>query len=140
MTALKKILVAVDGSEPALRAVRLAAVLARATGATLTFAYALRPVIAPMEVPANVSTSWYDAERGHARQLLATAAREAGMPADALILDGSPAEIIAEEANTGGHDLVVIGSRGRNAAARVLLGSVSDRLVHICAKPVLVTR
>ncbi len=35
-------------------------------------------------------------------------------------------------------DLVVVGSRGRGAAARVLLGSTSDRLVHICEKPVLI--
>jgi nucleotide-binding universal stress UspA family protein len=29
---------------------------------------------------------------------------------------------------------------GRGAATRVLLGSVSDRLVHICDKPVMVVR
>jgi nucleotide-binding universal stress UspA family protein len=31
-----------------------------------------------------------------------------------------------------------VGSRGHGAMARVLLGSVSDRLLRICAKPVLV--
>jgi len=36
-------------------------------------------------------------------------------------------------------DLVVVGSRGRAAVARVLLGSVTDRLVHISTKPVLVS-
>ena len=35
-------------------------------------------------------------------------------------------------------DLVVIGSRGRNSFARVFLGSIADRLVHICTRPVLV--
>jgi len=33
---------------------------------------------------------------------------------------------------------VVVGSRGRGAVTRVLLGSVADRLVHICKIPVLV--
>ena len=35
---------------------------------------------------------------------------------------------------------IVIGAKGHNALSRVMLGSVSDRLVHICAKPVLVIR
>jgi nucleotide-binding universal stress UspA family protein len=35
---------------------------------------------------------------------------------------------------------VVIGARGHNPLARVMLGSVADRLVHVCTKPVLVVR
>jgi nucleotide-binding universal stress UspA family protein len=34
--------------------------------------------------------------------------------------------------------MIVIGSRGHGAVARMFLGSVSDRLVHISSKPVLV--
>jgi nucleotide-binding universal stress UspA family protein len=34
--------------------------------------------------------------------------------------------------------MIVIGSRGHGAVARMFLGSVSDRLVHISPKPVLV--
>jgi nucleotide-binding universal stress UspA family protein len=33
---------------------------------------------------------------------------------------------------------VVAGSRGQGAVARALLGSVSDRLAHICPKPILI--
>jgi len=32
----------------------------------------------------------------------------------------------------------VVGSRGRGAVTRVLLGSTSDRLINICEKPVLI--
>ena len=65
---------------------------------------------------------------------------ESGVQADTLVLSGSPAESLAEAALSGEVDLVVVGSRGRGAVARVLLGSVSDRLVHISHKPVLVAR
>ena len=40
----------------------------------------------------------------------------------------------------GGFDLVVVGSKGRGAVSRVLIGSVTDRLVHICKRPILVVR
>ena len=37
-------------------------------------------------------------------------------------------------------DLLVVGSKGRGAVARMLVGSTTDRLVHISHKPVLVVR
>jgi len=61
-----------------------------------------------------------------------------GLEASTSVLFGPPAECIAEEAAAPDVGLVVVGSRGHGAVARVFLGSVSDRLVHICSKPVLV--
>jgi len=55
------------------------------------------------------------------------------------VLFGAPAESIAEEAAAADVGMVV-GSRGHGAVARVFLGSVSDWLVHISPKPVLVVR
>jgi nucleotide-binding universal stress UspA family protein len=67
--------------------------------------------------------------------------KESGVPTVAsLELEGPVAERLAEVAEQDGYDLVVVGSRGRNAVARMFLGSVADRLVHICKKPVLVAR
>jgi nucleotide-binding universal stress UspA family protein len=53
---------------------------------------------------------------------------------------GAPAETIADLAMDEGFDLVVVGNKGRGAVSRVLLGSVADRLTHICKRPVLVVR
>jgi len=61
-----------------------------------------------------------------------------GLAISTAVLFGSPAECIAEQAAAPGVGMVVVGSRGHGAVARVFLGSVSDRLVHICPKPVLV--
>ena len=53
--------------------------------------------------------------------------------------EGPAADTLAEIAK-GDFDLVVVGHRSRNALARVMLGSVADRLVQICPRPVLVYR
>ena len=135
---MKRILVAVDGSAPAQRAARTAAELASATGARLTLACVLEPIFLTMDAPEGLSASWVEAERSRADQLLAAAAKDIGGAPQVLVLSGAAAEALAEEAQ--GYDLVVVGSRGRNAAARVLLGSVSDRLLHLSPKPVLVVR
>ena len=138
---MKKILVAVDGSPQSLHAARLARDLARSTGARLTLVYSAPLVMLPGELPLKMAWDVIkaDAERGN--QLLAAAADALAEPGlEAIGLEGPPAERIAELAEKEDYDMVVVGSRGRNAVARVLLGSVADRMVHICRRPVLVVR
>jgi nucleotide-binding universal stress UspA family protein len=62
----------------------------------------------------------------------------AGARAATQVLYGPPAETLAEAASAGDADLLVVGSRGHGAVARVLLGSTSDRVVHVASMPVLV--
>ena len=51
---------------------------------------------------------------------------------------GQPARQIAATAAQVGADLVIVGTRGRSPAAGALLGSVTQRLLHISTCPVLV--
>ena len=46
------------------------------------------------------------------------------------IVQGPPRQVIVEEAEQWGADLIVIGSRGLGAWSRLLLGSVSNAVVH----------
>lgn len=138
---MKKILVAVDGSEPAVHAARMALQLARATGASLTVVYSVPPMLIPGEVPFTVVNDVVKAEVVRGKQLLDEVFKALADPKVSTVeLEGAPAERIAELAENEGFDLVVVGSRGRNAVARLFLGSIADRLVHICRKPVLVVR
>ncbi|PZR16574.1 MAG: universal stress protein [Archangium gephyra] len=138
---MKKILVAVDGSGPSMVAARLALELARATGATLTAAYSVAPLVVPGEVAFPVMSDLLAAEQTRGQAVLEDVVKALGAPdVRTLLLSGSPAERLAEVATQDEYDLVVVGSRGRNAVARVLLGSVADRLMHICTRPVLVAR
>lgn len=138
---MKKILVAVDGSKPSIDAARLALEIATATGAALTAACSVAPTMMPGEVPFTIVSEVIKAEVERGKQVLAELRDMLGNPVMTLTqVEGSPAERIAQLAEEEGFDLVVVGSRGRNAVARTLLGSVADRLVHICKLPVLVVR
>jgi nucleotide-binding universal stress UspA family protein len=56
------------------------------------------------------------------------------------VVVGSPGDVIVDAAKTAGADLVVVGARGLGAFGRVLLGSVSERVVHNASCPVLIVK
>jgi nucleotide-binding universal stress UspA family protein len=53
---------------------------------------------------------------------------------------GNPADVIVQEAEESGADLIVVGTRGLNAARRLVMGSVSTNVVHHAPCDVLVVR
>lgn len=67
-------------------------------------------------------------------------ARAAGVTAEFLVWEGDPGSSIAAAADAERADLVVVGTRGRSGAGRMLLGSVSDHVVRNASCPVLVVR
>ncbi len=56
------------------------------------------------------------------------------------LLTGSPESRIVEIAETTGADLIIVGSHGYNRWERLLLGSVSDSVIHHAPCSVLVVR
>ncbi|MGC3998724.1 MAG: universal stress protein [Anaeromyxobacter sp.] len=138
---IKRILVAVDGSEAALKAARMAAELAGKLGAKLTLVHVVPKLLLPPDVYGLTIAAVEKEHRAYAEKVLEKAAatiEAEGLEIGTTVLFGSPAEAIAEEAAAVDVGLLVVGSRGHGAVARVFLGSVSDRLVHISSKPVLV--
>jgi nucleotide-binding universal stress UspA family protein len=138
---MEKVLVAVDGSEASLDAARWAAEIAARFGASLRLVHVIPKVPLPADVYglkiAELEREHHEYAAGLLEKAVARVARP-GLRTETAVLDGSPAERIAEEAAAPEIGMVVVGSRGHGAVVRVLLGSVSDRLVHISAKPVLV--
>lgn len=140
---MKSILIAVDGSPSSLKGVEQGAALAKALGAKVELVNVLPPVLLPPGSYAEVITRLQAGNREAAQQVFdvaAKVARAAGVEVETVMLDGAPAEAIADLALAERVWGVVIGAKGHSAVSRVLLGSVADRLVHICSKPVLVVR
>jgi nucleotide-binding universal stress UspA family protein len=139
---MRRILVGVDGSPESRRAADQAAELARPLEAKLLLAYVVS-LPAALGPEAIELSGWELAERARARDLLEELGRhyrEQGIGIETAMPSGAPAETLAEMAATDDVELVVVGHRGRGSLARVLLGSVADRLVQISPKPVLVNR
>ena len=57
-----------------------------------------------------------------------------------VVVGDDTARLIGETAERLGADVVVIASRGRSGITRALLGSVADKLLRTCRRPVLVLR
>ena len=79
-------------------------------------------------------------DRAAAARDIVKRALNAGAAATFLVWEGDPGDGILAAAEAEQADLIVVGSRGRGAMGRYLLGSVSDFVVHGAGCPVLVVR
>lgn len=140
------ILVAIDGSEHARRAAFYARDLARQTNAKLTMLVAVTPpsaVTIPPFDAVSITQSSPGPEHLAAAQVLMDeliADLGHGRAVPQVSMGPDAAETITEQAAQLGVDLIVVGARGVGAAERLLLGSVSDKVLREADRPVLVVR
>ena len=71
-------------------------------------------------------------------QELANRMRKAGVDTTALLVHGATVEIILKEASDLEVDMIVVGSHGRGAMYQLLVGSVSEAVLHKSQFPILV--
>lgn len=71
---------------------------------------------------------------------LAAPLRDKGMKVETLAKEGYPPEVIIDEAERAGADLIAMGTHGRSGLAHLLLGSTAERVVQSARCPVLTVR
>ena len=142
----KRILVPLDGSERAERAIPVAARLARATGGSITF---LRVVTAAIDAAWSIleapTLMQHAVDTEQARVMdyltqLATMQALAGVEIHTRVLSGVPAQHILAVAHTEQIDLIVLCSHGYSGMTRWTLGSVAEKVARSALVPVLVLR
>jgi nucleotide-binding universal stress UspA family protein len=143
-TMFKRILVPLDGSEPAERAIPVAARLARATGGSITFLRVVTAAIdaawSMLEAPTLMQHT-LDTEQTRAMDYLtqlATMQELAGVEIHTRVLSGVPAQHILAVAHTEQIDLIVLCSHGYSGMTRWTLGSVAEKVARSAPIPVLV--
>jgi nucleotide-binding universal stress UspA family protein len=138
---LQRIVVAIDGSEPADRALAFAADLLRPAGGTLILVSAISDPVTPAPTPVADLQVVLEAEQQGAERNLAERAerlRGPGLEVETVVQVGAAPEVLVEVADGRDADLVVAGSTGKGALQRVFLGSVTTQLLHTLRRPLLV--
>lgn len=151
---IRRILVPIDGSECADKALDYALYLADKCDASVEIFTAVSIVHIPILKPAAVAVkavtpslfeSLFKEVRDHNEQMLSEAIEKArkakpGLDITKNLAEGRPADRIVERAEEGGFDLIVMGSRGLGGVKEFFLGSVANRVASEAPCPVLLVR
>ena len=155
----ERILVPLDGSDLAERALPYAAEIAKLAGSEIVLLQAVTPFAATLgqatasdaaEVaPIFTESAMAIAREQHAgmvaaaRDYLASHASElakAGVKARTEVLEGAPAQTILQYAQANGVGLIAMCTHGRGGLGRLVFGSVADALLRNSGLPVLLVR
>jgi nucleotide-binding universal stress UspA family protein len=145
MVPYKLLLVPIDFSALSLEALASARELAKATGASLHLFHAVDDVAwrylgYPLDALAQVQTAVTESAGEQLRDLVRQEQRE-GLAVDStFVVSTRPASAIVTFAREHGVDLIVMGTHGRGAMMRMMLGSVAEQVVRSAPCPVLVVR
>mgnify|MGYP001056364538 CR=1 FL=1 len=138
---MQKILVCFDGSEWSKKALQSAIDIAQKFNSHITV-LSVVPKVCFLEMGIDCATveGIFKAETegnlNSARKIM----EEKGVRGETLILEGAPADVIVDYAKDNKIDLIVIGSKGKDATERTLFGSVTQKVAANATQSVLIAR
>lgn len=143
MEKVKRILIPTDGSDCSLRAAAFGISLAKILGAEIFAIYAVDTIILE---ELTKSTEEKDIEKELKEKgerylnYVVKLAEKEGLKAEAILAKGEPHDQIVHNAKTKRVDLIVMGTYGRRGTKRILIGSVTERVIEYAPCPVLVVK
>lgn len=139
----RRILVATDGSEASYLAAKHAIELAKTLGSKIIALYVVdRSAISslPSESLKNTIRSLLEEEGRKALEKIERMCVEAGVSAETLMSEGSPAEEIVRISEDREVNLIVLGSSIKRGLDKLLLGSVAEKVARASSIPVLIVK
>jgi nucleotide-binding universal stress UspA family protein len=147
---LGSVLVGMDGSEDSFQALRFLLSLPLARRTELRLLSVVEPIRYPASAPGAVRGHLLrmlkeieSERRGQLEGVLEKAASELGGSLTRVTRStptGDPADVIVAAATAHDADLVVVGARGLGGMTRLLLGSVSEKVLRYARCPVLIVK
>ena len=131
------IVLALDGSKESRQAIPLATELARQGGGRIVIAHIQQDMAGKSGGPIAAKEDEIQADIRKQAEELSADGIETSVEMREVMLEGA-AHAIVEIAKGANADLIVAGTRGHSTLAGLLLGSVTQRLLHIARCPVLV--
>ncbi len=141
----KRILIATDGSDKSRKAAEEGIELAKALGAQVIALNVVNEVVIASAVRQlgsdrkEVETKLKDAGTKAVEDIKAIGAKM-GVAVDPIVRIGAPANTVIDVAGAEKIDLIVMGSHGESGAAKLLIGSVVQKVLYWATVPVLVVR
>lgn len=141
-----KILVGVDGSPFAEKALKYAVDLAKTYHAKLLIVHVVLRrfyAVTPSEAGVLATTVFMKEMEAEGKEIMNKAesyAKGEGVDYECRLIQGVPADEIIKTAQSEKVDLIVMGSRGLTEVRAFLLGSVSDKLSHHSKCPTLIVK
>lgn len=141
---LRKILIATDGSEAARKAANFGVQIAGLSDAKVYSVYVI-DTTPYYSIPLDQvwSKEVYEQLEQMGKEIVSdveNTAKAAGLETEASVLKGDPAARIVNFAEEQNVDMIVVGSHGIGGFERLVIGSVSEKVVRHAKVPVLVVR
>jgi nucleotide-binding universal stress UspA family protein len=140
----RQILIATDGSETANEAADFGIEMIGCSGAKIYAIYVI-DITPYRSVPLDKIWSKevlddFEKEGHEATSYVEKIGKAAGAEVESRVLKGNPAEKILSFAEDNNIDMIIVGSLGKSGYERVLVGSVSEKIIRHAKVPVLVVR
>ena len=140
----KKILIATDGSETANEAADFGIEMVGCSGAKIFALYVIDVTpyrsVSLDKIWSKETLDEFEKAGYEATAYIEKIGKAAGVEVETRVLKGHPAEKIISFAEDNNIDMIIVGSLGKGGYERVVLGSVSEKIVRHSKVPVLVVR
>jgi Universal stress protein UspA and related nucleotide-binding proteins len=140
----RQILIATDGSETANEAADFGIEMVGCSGAKIYAVYVIDTTpyrSVPLdEIWSKETLDEFEKAGQEATSYVEKIGKAAGAEVESRVLKGHPAEKILNFAEDNNIDMIIVGSLGKSGYERILLGSVSEKIIRHAKVPVLVVR
>ena len=140
---IKKILIPTDGSNNSMHAAEYGLGIAKMLNAEIMVVFVIDEIVLEQVARLSQHDVFEDELKMDGQRYIkyvVESAQKAGVRISSMIAEGRPFEQIVHLAKDFNMDLIVMGSYGRRGADRILVGSVTERVIEYSPCPVIIVK